>query len=328
MPALLSAKKSAKDLFQPVLLIGHLEEDATSINILQDVQSKNEQFYRWIEDQGVILIHRKNLTFQDTINTHYPSIPPNLRQGPFLRLDISDVVRDFDLLQRHGVCQHNDVVLYTDCDVMFTNVTRPALETIKDFVHSNALSVAYGPEFKKEDGAFNTGVMFLSVGRFGSQLNSILDFGEKHKFNFPAFDQGLLNAFFENPTKEHLRAVLPLEWNYKVYWGDPRATSTSSRIVHFHGPKPNRMLDCLASMDINSLTCQKYKENDGLFSAYKQLVMKAFQTDKGLFACKILNKFNQYLAESVILNETSDTHIIDCPGTKVGADASRHMLVH
>lgn len=265
--------------------------------------------------------------FKTPFNTYYPSNPPNLRQGPFLRLDIPDVVRDYDLLQRDGVCHHNDIVLYTDCDVMFTNVTRPTLESIKDFVLSNATSLAYGSEHTKKIVAFNTGVMFLSVSKLGSQLDNILNFGREHKFNFPAFDQGLLNAFFEQQSKEHLRAVLPLEWNYKVYWGDPSATSTSSRIVHFHGPKPDRMLDCIASMDINSLTCKKYKENGGLYSAYEPLMMMAFKTDKGLFACKILNKFNQYLIESAILTDTSDIHAIDCPSTQVGADASRGVQV-
>mmetsp|Transcript_17508 Transcript_17508/g.37872 ORF Transcript_17508/g.37872 Transcript_17508/m.37872 type:complete len:515 (+) Transcript_17508:20-1564(+) len=289
--ALLSAKESAPGLFQPILLVGHLEEDRDSIP--PEVQRVKDQFYQWVQDQGGTVIHRDRLSFQEVINQYYSDHAPSHRQGPFFRLDIPNIVMEHKLLEREGVCQHDDIVLYTDCDVLFMNVTASSLAEAKGLVSSNDTNydiVAYGPQQQKQNVAWNTGVMFLSVSKFGSKVQNILRFGLGRAFKFISFDQGLMNAYFNQ--KWYQRAILPLEWNYKAYWGQPSTSnpkSTPARIVHFHGPKPyGKTLDCLASMNPFSSICLGN-------TLHTSLIDTGFQADGGLFANQTLERFYQYV---------------------------------
>jgi hypothetical protein len=296
--ALLSAQHSAPGLFQPVLLVGHLEEDRQSVP--SEIQRVKDQFYHWVQEQGAIVIHRDSLTFQDVINQHNSQQPPHNRQGPFLRMDIPNIVQEHNLFNRDGICQHNDVVLYTDCDVLFVNMTTSSLEEAKDLVsgrHNNTQIVAYGPQSGKIHEAVNTGIMFFSVSKFGSRLKDLLSFGSERAFKFDSYDQGLMNAYFAR--KRSLRAILPLEWNYKAYWGQPTTSNgLPPHIIHFHGLKPEKILDCLASMDPESAICRNYRNPNHtvhrFYKAYETLTDMGFQADRGRLANQTLDQFNQY----------------------------------
>ena len=286
--ALLSAQEKAPGLLQPVLLVGHLEENRN--NTTPEIQRTKEQFYKWVESKGGIVIHKDRLSFQDVINKHYNNDPPSHRQGPFFRLDIPNIIDEHKLFDRDGICQHNDVVLYTDCDVLFTNITISTLEITKNMVSSQNKNtkaiITYGPEsHKSRKTCTNTGVMFFSSLQFGARINEILEFGANHSFDFSAYDQGLLNAYFR---QNGLCTFLRPAWNYKAYWGD--ADESDIWLIHFHGPKPDgRTLDCLASGNLNSTTCSG---KDG--APYENLVRKGLDADGGHLANKTLMKIYGY----------------------------------
>ena len=296
--ALLSSLQAAPGLLQPVLLVGHLEEDKKQISL--EVQREKDRFYRLVQEQGAIVIHRDENSFQEILNQYYGYHPPSLRQGPFLRMDIPTIILEHRLFDIEGVCTDDDTVIYTDSDVLFLNLTQTSLEEAKDIVNGSGNSsafVAYGPEHKKNEVSVNTGVMLFSPGNFGRHLADILEFGSTHNFEFQSLDQGLLNAYFD--TKPTLRAFLPFEWNYKCYWGYPDATESPPRIIHFHGPKPRRgnQLECLASMNRTSPTCELAKEHP-VWSAYEPLINIGFSRDGGQLANKTLELCNEFISNS------------------------------
>ena len=87
----------------------------------------------------------------------------------------------------------------------------------------------------------NTGVMIIDVPRFQKELPAMLRFRNESAGPFPAFDQGLINAYFEQSRNvEQGRAMLPIEWNWKVYWPTPPDMLGKIKIVHFHEPKPGK----------------------------------------------------------------------------------------
>ena len=134
-----------------MILIGHLEEDRTKVP--DKVQLIKDQFYQWLHEQGAIVIHRDKLTFQEVIDQYYSDEHPNHRQGPFIRMDIPNIIQEHKLFDVEGICQHNDVVLYTDCDVLFMEVSEMMLEKAKNLVSgssNNTPIVAYGPEHIKK----------------------------------------------------------------------------------------------------------------------------------------------------------------------------------
>lgn len=283
---LAKSSSNRSTLLQPVLLVGHLEENKNATPA--HVQQAKDSFYQWVESQGGIVLHRDRLSFQATIDRYYSHVGVSHRQGPFFRLDIPNIIMEQNLLERNGVCRHNDAVLYTDCDVLFMNVTPSSLEMAKKLVSgSSPQIVAYGPQQDKRHKAWNTGVMFFSASRFGNLVNDILSFGEANSFKFISFDQGLLNSYFT--ANQHSRAILNLEWNYKAYWGV--GNKDTIRIIHFHGPKPDgSTLDCLASMDSNSDICKS--GNDGY--PYVKLVEQGFQSDGGFLANRTLIRFQEF----------------------------------
>ena len=145
----------------------------------------------------------------------------------------------------------------------------------------------------------NTGVMLFSASNFGLHVKNILNFGSRHSFDFPAFDQGLMNAYFDQKEYFHLRTVLPLQWNYKVYWGQPSKSDVSllPQIIHFHGPKPQgRGLDCLASMNPKSAICEQYGTSNSSIAAYQPLIQLGFNADGGLLANQILDQYNKHVS--------------------------------
>jgi hypothetical protein len=90
--------------------------------------------------------------------------------------------------------------------------------------------------------------MMMHVQKFKKQLPKILDFGIENRFRSAKatdwHDQDLLNAFFGIEANRHQRQLLPLDWNYKVYWGRSESHG-GAKIVHFHGTKPGVFIECL-----------------------------------------------------------------------------------
>ena len=277
------ALTSAPEFVQPVLVLGHLGLDVNPNATAPELGV----FRAWTQSHGVIVIDLPKLSFQSIISEQFAQIhdyDPNdpYCQGPWMRMDIPNVIEDYDLFSLPGICP--DKVLYTDADVIFYDISKSSLEEAMDLV-SEEVSLAYGPEAGKNDGPFNTGVMMVHVEGFRQIVPKILDFGSRRNFPDPAFDQGLINAFFlaERPKG---RTALEPSWNYKAYWG--RKPGERVEIMHFHGPKPGRGLDCCASGSVESPACSRdffYREH------YLPLAEIAFRSDGGALARELLETF-------------------------------------
>jgi hypothetical protein len=125
--------------------------------------------------------------------------------------------------------------------------------------------------------------MMMNVQKFKEKIHTILDFGIENKFgsseNTFWHDQDLMNNFFSVGPNSNQRAYLPYDWNYKVYWGSE--SDAGVKIVHFHGIKPGSLIECLASMDMESSLCDK---TDRKWAALYPLIKIGFQEDGGRFA--------------------------------------------
>ena len=133
--------------------------------------------------------------------------------GAFMRLDIPFVE------------SQDEYVLYADIDVMFLSDIK-----LEELPHPRFL--AAGPEFEKslDMTYFNSGVLVLNVPNMREKCLKIFNEMEKgRRESTGIYDQGYLNQFcFQD--MEHL----PLEYNWKPYWG----YNPDAKIIHFHGMKP------------------------------------------------------------------------------------------
>ena len=289
--ALQSALKMTNNVLQPVVLMGFLgvdEETKYSTDVLT--------FTKWAKDLGVKVVALDQLSFSNLTTKYLNNRPLHFQQGPYLRLDIPNVIEHHDIYNKNNYNNHdmicNDAVLYTDSDIVFTKVTFSDLVKAKSLVTSNntASMMAYGPEASKTSTRTpqNTGVMILNPSRFQLELPNILKFAVDQKFGNGSWqDQSVLNEYFKQPGGfSQKRSFLPAEWNYKPYWGK----SSNVKIVHFHGIEPGALLDCLASSNMDSPLCKMcgLSENRGP-TALRALLTAGLEADGGVYAREVLN---------------------------------------
>lgn len=192
--AVLSARKNAPGL-SPILVYN----------------GEPDKFSAEMEELGVTVIPHR-LSFQKIVETSEKRTYTwkHTAKGAFLRLDIPDLIAS------------DEIILYTDCDVMF--LADPSAFELK----TNFFAVA--PEFAIDDYInINTGTMVLNLNEARKSFLGLKDWTIKNIELVPDFDQGAIKAFFRGSWDR----LSPL-FNWKPYWGiHPNAV-----IVHFHGPKP------------------------------------------------------------------------------------------
>jgi hypothetical protein len=126
------------------------------------------------------------------------------------------------------------------------------------------------------------GVMYINVTAFGAERPAMIEWGEQHMFP-GAFDQTIINGYLGNRT-----TLLPDTFNWKGYWG----WAPSIKIVHFHGPKPGKCLDCLVVSTVQRSDRKLCK----CASVYHLLWNKA--NDGGSFFTGALLMFYHYLLQA------------------------------
>ena len=270
-PALLSWKNHSSNILQPVLLLGRYGLPN---------KKKLSKFGQWAEKQGAIVLNIQDFQFEDKIKG------PARLQGIFMRWQIPKIMKTLKSMTNSEISR--DIVLYTDADVLFSSPLKESdMKEVLSKFNANEVSVLYSTETRKVGVPFNTGVMFMHVSRFEKILPEVLNFGSEQWHRFPAYDQGWLNSFFQsNKDRSQKRGFLNIHWNWKIYWGSDKQKPL---LVHFHGPKPGRSAECLASQNIFCLNNipQEWKK-------YDRLLKKGFRVDNGLYANKTL-KFYQKL---------------------------------
>jgi len=275
----MSARKNAPVL-QPVLMLGRNGLEATD---------GLSPFGRWAQTQGALVLNVYRLEFQEQLDRFVrPRLPPEHNpQGPYLRLHVPVLIREHHLLTK-GIC--SDVVLYTDCDVVFFNVNAHAMMAEQSRLHDHVWS--YSSESTMGDTPENTGVMLINNTALQRIYTDFLDFGIRHELDFVAYDQGWIVAFTE--VRPSTARFLNTEWNWKVYWG---GNENNVKIMHFHGPKPGRgaWLSCLASQDPTCLQPFSTSHLVGVDGAYYSLVYSGFSADCGYLANVTLRMYMDML---------------------------------
>ena len=262
-------------VLQPVLLVGRLgllggDDDAAALQ-------------EWAVEQGAIVVTMDRLSIQDTIadwHAEDASIGPQHLMGPYLRMDIPWIIEKYRLFDLAGVCDRH--ILYTDSDSLFVNrVQHKDMELLKNilqnriFGSSTPLWTRFWKHFWATEPPYllygregllhgrapkNTGVMLMDVPRFAQELPAMIRFRNEHAEPslFQAFDQGLLNLYFAQSFQTELgRHMLPLFWNWKLYWplddDDDDAVLDKVKLVHFHGPKLHQGAREMADCEIHQL---------------------------------------------------------------------------
>ncbi len=183
---------------------------------------KKTDFTAWMEREGVTVIH--------TEPRFLPAIRAAVTAGTYRPYSIGHWLRlNIPLIE-----QRDEMVLYTDCDVVF----------LRAFGWREAPKfLAAAPEFNPSGwGYFNGGVMLLNIPAMRATYETLerkirASIAAKLTYNYD--DQVALNEVY----KDNWDRLDPMH-NWKPYWGaNPRAT-----ILHFHGPK----LDALESIPAGS----------------------------------------------------------------------------
>jgi len=267
--AVASSRAVGNHAFLPHLIV-HVPEDVAWSSVNETVRATIDG----LQSSGVTVIqhtlsitqHLKNLNKYDACN-----------DGAYLRIDIPQI------MTTNGMDRIPDIdpkfVLYTDMDIVWREPIslsewEQMLPTKKTFKYSVETH-------KGGKRPLNTGVMIVNVEKFASIHDEFVKFGVVHDFKFTAFDQGWINAFSDAFGENEL---LTNTWNWKVYWGN----SPGVKLVHFHGPKPGKGLDCFAKH------IKEWKDICDMPDVYRRLLKLAIAADGGEFAKSVIGDFDKY----------------------------------
>lgn len=175
----------------------------------------------WLEARGVQVIERRTRIYEELAALAAEKNDPFILQcgaGAFLRLEIPV------LCSERGWA--DEEVLYTDCDIMFTGDIADLLPELRGYF------IGAAPEGEKDNPDFiNSGVMLMRVPMLMQMEAPFWEFVREKLARMVTFgwDQAAYQWFYRHGWKH-----LPLELNWKPYWG----INDAARVVHFHGPKP------------------------------------------------------------------------------------------
>jgi len=250
--ALASARINAKHSLQPVLLLSTYGLEGVT------TPAEDHSIAKWARSQGAIVIGIDKLSFQDTANWLVAGAGPEHAVGPYLRMDIPRIIQKANLFDLPNVCPRH--VMYTDSDVLFVNpITIEDMTVLKSYIAPDKPAyLMYGRESNINDlQPVNTGVFLMDVLRWEKEWEDILRFGKEKEGGFGAFDQGWINEYYnQNAEYQKKVAMLPIAWNWKDYWALHPGLWTDVKILHLHGPKPDRGLWEMASCFLGNLTDQ------------------------------------------------------------------------
>ncbi len=139
-----------------------------------------------------------------------------ISSGAFLRTEIPFLMNQMGF--------PDEVCLYTDYDVLFREGDYSALNRLRPAYFAAA------PESDISNWEYaNTGAMLMNVDALIKDDSQIVEYIHRNFDDLEIWDQTLYNDLYKNKIDR-----LPLEYNWKTYWG----INPAARIVHFHGAKP------------------------------------------------------------------------------------------
>jgi len=179
-----------------------------------------------------VTVHFHKSTLRDLISSakQQDGYNPTVAHGAYLRLDIPLIDTS------------DDVVLYTDIDVIFLSdpviSETPAIFAVApEYAVDTGVAVEYRP-------VINSGVMAINLSGFRSTRNDLIRFCEQNDFYFHGdggfYDQGALNKFYDGQWQ-----YLPQSMNWRPFAADP----STPVIVHMHGTKPFELHNLISGTD-------------------------------------------------------------------------------
>ena len=140
--------------------------------------------------------------------------------GTFMRLDVPFIENK------------EEYVLYVDIDIMFMkDIT---FEDIPKPKYIAATAEIYKDINKMKN--FNAGILVMNIKNMREKCSLIFeDLRHEKRNKVNIFDQGYLNQYCF-----HDMDILPLEYNWKPYWG----INHDAKIIHYHGMKPGGNHSC------------------------------------------------------------------------------------
>lgn len=223
----------------------------TSLQSYFIYDGEEDELTDWLESKGVMIVYHRSSLSELIQSSDGNKINKNTAMGAYLRLDIPTI------LKKLGIT--DDIVLYTDCDVIF----------LKDVVYNDLPKFfAIAPEFnnRPERPYYNTGVMFINVAEFTESHNQFMGFinstGDLSKFG--DYDQGAINHFYNN-------RFTVLEWNYN--WRPYFGVNNDAVIVHYHGLKIKDIASAIGNNNHKyPIYNQLYNSNPEAYSYYYKLL--------------------------------------------------------
>jgi hypothetical protein len=143
----------------------------------------------------------------------------------------------------------DDLVLYTDCDVMFVGDPLPELRKLAP------AHFAAAREDRADPLSINAGVMVMNLPNLRREDGRFRRYVERHLEHFTrrAWDQDAYRTYYSTRVLPDVRwddrlrrwtrwarrrrwTEMPLGLNWRPYWG----RNAGATVVHFHGPKPQQ----------------------------------------------------------------------------------------
>ena len=223
--ALTEDSANFREYSEMVMVAVYTARKFTSLRPHLIYDGNENEFTAWLNRHGVKIIRHRSLFREELANLGEREKNPRIEaaiSGAFLRVELPR------LAPRSS---SSDIVLYTDCDVMFRGEVEPPLRQI------DCKYFAVAPHARdSHDDIINSGVMLMNLRSLGKTADAFFQFILKNleELKKEAWDQGAYWRFYRDKDGRPLWNWLPLELNWRPYWGD----EPSARIIHFHGPKP------------------------------------------------------------------------------------------
>lgn len=221
---------------------------------------KDNEFTAWLDRHGVKIIRHRSFLREELAELGRREKNPYIAaaiSGAFLRVELPRLV---------SPSSSGDIVLYTDCDVMFRDEVVAQLREI----HCEYFAVAPHARDSRDD-VINSGVMLMNLGALRRTAEEFYKFIVEHldELKTEAWDQGAYRRYYRDDNGRPLWEWLPIELNWRPYWGD----SADAKIIHFHGPKPFQRDDIdKVWPELKSYTGGSYVE---MIEVWKQLLGEA-----------------------------------------------------
>jgi len=223
--ALTEDSRKFQEYSEMVMVAVYTARKFTSLRPHLIYDGNENKFTDWLDRHGVKIIRHRSIFREELAKLGEREKNPRIEaavSGAFLRVELPRLVPQFS---------SSDIVLYTDCDVMFRDEVEPQLRKV------DCEYFAVAPHARdSHDDIINSGVMLMNLGSLGKTADEFFQFIFENldELKKEAWDQGAYWRFYRDTAGRPLWNRLPLELNWRPYWGD----ETGARIIHFHGPKP------------------------------------------------------------------------------------------